>query len=104
MVPVEVSSLGGMSGKSERRAAQETVAAYHEAELAGLIEHVGGAIDRFRGGGIDAFDVDRVIFQFSRAAKELWKFCNYSDVEFAAREISERAPTGWWERAAPRQR
>jgi hypothetical protein len=99
-----VSSLERMSGKSERRAAQETVAAYHEAELAGLIEHVGGAIERFRGGELDAFDVDRVIFQFSRAAKELWKFCNYSDVEFAAREISERAPTGWWERAAPRQR
>ena len=35
---------------------------------------------------------------------ELWKFCNYSDVELAAREISERPPTGWWERAAPRQR
>jgi hypothetical protein len=69
-----VSSLERMSSKSERRAAQETVAAYHEAELAGLIEYVGGAIDRFRGGELDAFDVDRVIFQFSRAAKELWKF------------------------------
>jgi hypothetical protein len=104
MAPVEVGSLERMSSKSERRAAQETVAAYHEAQLAALIEHVDVAIDRFRGGELDAFDVDRVIFQFSRAAKELWKFCNYSDVEFAAREISERAPTGWWERAAPRQR
>lgn len=104
MAPVEVGSLERMSSKSERRAAQEAVAAYHEAQLAGLIEHVGGAIDRFRAGELDAFDVDRVIFQFSRAAKEPWKFCNYSDVMFTAQGISERAPTGWWERGAPRQR
>jgi hypothetical protein len=93
-----------MSSKSERRAAQEAVAAYHQAQLAGLIEHAGEAVDRFRAGELDAFDIDRIIFQFSRAAKELWKFCNYSDVVFTAQDISERPPTDWGERGAPRQR
>jgi hypothetical protein len=97
-------SLECMSSKSERRAAQETVAAYHETQLADLIEHVGQAIDRFRSGEVDAFETDRNIFQYSRAAKELWKFCNYSDVFFAARDISERPPVDWWERAALRKR
>jgi len=50
-----------MSGKSERRAARETVAAYHEARLAELVQRVGEAIDRFRVGEVDAFDIDQVI-------------------------------------------
>ncbi len=55
------------------------VAAYHEAELAVLVQRVGTAIDRFRNGELDAFDVDKVLFQYSRAAKELWKFCHLGD-------------------------
>jgi hypothetical protein len=93
-----------MASKSERRLAQEAVAAYHETQLADLIEHLGEAIDRFRAGELDAFDTDQTIFQYSRAAKELWKFCNDSDVVFTAQNLSERPPTGWWERGAPRQR
>ena len=71
-----------MSSKSERRAARESVAAYHEARLAALVQRVGEAIDRLRAGELDAFDTDQVIFQYSRAARELWKFCNLSDAEF----------------------
>lgn len=56
--------------------AREEVAAYHEARLADLIQRVGGAVDRFRVGELDAFDADQIIFQYSRSAKELWKFCN----------------------------
>ena len=44
-----------MSSKAERRAAREAVAAYHEAELAKLVERVGEAIDAFRSGQLDAF-------------------------------------------------
>ena len=66
-----------MSSNSERRAAREMVAAYHEARLAELVQRVGEAVDRFRAGEVDAFDADQVIFQYSRAAKELWKFCNF---------------------------
>jgi hypothetical protein len=93
-----------MSSKSEHRAARETVAAYHEARLAELVLRVGEALDRFRAGTLSAFDADQIIFQYSRAAKELWKFCNDSDVEFTARVIVDRAPADWWQRGAPSRR
>ncbi|HWM03524.1 MAG TPA: hypothetical protein VNP92_14420 [Actinophytocola sp.] len=93
-----------MSSKSERRAARETVAAYHEDRLAELVQRVGEAVDRFRAGELDALETDQGIFQYSRAAKELWKFCNASDVEFTATQIADRAPADWWERGEPRRR
>ena len=62
------------------------------------------AINRYRAGELDAFDVDTVTFQYSRAAKELWKFCNLTDVEIAARVIADHPPSDWWQRGAPRQR
>jgi len=93
-----------VSTKAERRAARETVAAYHEEQLGQLVQHLANAIDGYRAGNLDAFDVDQVAFQYSRAAKELWKFCNLTHIEIAARVIAEEAPTGWWERGAPRQR
>jgi hypothetical protein len=93
-----------MSSKSERQAARETVTAYHEARLAELVQRVGEAIDRFRAGEVDAFDTDQVIFQYSRAAKELWKFCSLPNVEFTASVIGDRAPADWWERGEPRRR
>ena len=55
-------------------------------------------------GEIGAFAVDEVIFQYSRAAKELWKFCNLGQVEFIARTVREEQPCDWWERGAPRRR
>jgi hypothetical protein len=93
-----------MSSKSERRAAREKVAAYHEARLAELVQRVGEAVDRFRSGELDAFDANQIIFQYSRAAKELWKFCNLSDVEFTASMIVDGAPVDWWDRGAPSRR
>ena len=93
-----------MSGKSERAAAREAVAAYHEASLAELLTHVAEAIDDFRGGRIDAFEVDQALFQYSRAARELWKFCNATDVEWTAEFARERPPTDWWERGAFKKR
>lgn len=99
-----VSNLVRMSSKSERRAAREAVAAYHEARLAALVHRVGEAVDRFRAEELDAFEADQVIFQYSRAAKELWKFCNLPDVEFTARMIGDRAPADWWDRGAPSRR
>ena len=81
-----------------------TVAAYHDAQLAELIKRVGEAVDRFRAGDIEAFDADKIMFQYGRAAKELWKFCNLGDVEFTARTIDDHASADWWERGAPRER
>lgn len=98
-----------MAGKSEKRAAVEAVAAYHEAQLAALLEHVAQAVDRFRAGELDAFEVDDIIFQYKRAAKELWKFCNLGDAVSTARLITDppeglAAPEGWWEEGAPKRR
>lgn len=93
-----------MSSKSKRRAAVEVVAEYHEGRLAELLQRVGDGVDRFRAGELDAFEVDQVIFQYSRAAKELWKFCNLSDAEFNAGMIRDGAAVDWWERGAPRHR
>jgi len=92
-----------MSTKSERQAAREAIAAYHEARLAERIRHVGEAVDRFRAGELDAFETDQIIFQYSRAAKELWKFCKLTDVVFTAEVIGECAPADWWERGAPKR-
>ncbi|GIE90164.1 hypothetical protein Are01nite_66440 [Actinoplanes regularis] len=93
-----------MSAKPERREARSVVAEYHQAELGVLVARAGEAVDAYRAGELDAFEVDRVLFQYSRAAKELWKFCNQLQVEIAAAMIRERAPHDSWERGAPRDR
>ena len=93
-----------MSAKSDRRAARETIAAYHEEQLGELVRRVELVIERFEEGEIDAFEVDEVIFQYSRAAKELWKFCNMGHVEIAARIVRDEPPGDWWDRGAPRRR
>jgi hypothetical protein len=80
------------------------VAEYHQAELQSLLARVAEAVDRYRGGELDAFDVDQVLFQYSRAAKELWKYCNLVQVEIAAAIIREQPPHDWWERGGPRRR
>ena len=79
------------------------VAAYHEAALGELVAHVAAAIDDFRSGGLDAFEVDRALLQYSRGAKELWKFCNTTDIEWTADLLSERPSIDWWERGAPKR-
>ena len=93
-----------MSRKSERQEAREVVASYHLASLAELVAHVADAVDRFRDGEIDAFDVDHVLFQYSRAAKELWRFCNMVDVEMTAQDVRGGLSIDWWQRATPRAR
>jgi hypothetical protein len=47
------------------------MAGYHQAQLGQLLAHVDAALSDFRSGRLDAFEVDRVLFQYSRAAKEL---------------------------------
>ncbi len=74
------------------------VAACHEAQLAELVERVVETVDSFRAGELDAFNADQVLSQYSRAAKELWKFCNLGDVVVTAWLSSEEAPAAWWER------
>ena len=42
------------------------MAVYHQAQLALLVQRVGAEVDRYRAGELDAFDIDQVIFQYSR--------------------------------------
>lgn len=99
-----MSNLGLVSSKSERRAARSVVEEYHDAQLSDLVNRGGDAIDRYRAGELDAFEVDRVLLQYSRAPKELWKFCNYLQVQIVAAMVREKPPNDWWERGAPRER
>lgn len=104
--------MGTESGKQERRAARALVTTYYEAELAGLIEHVAEALERYRSGELDASQVDDLIHRYGKAARELWKFCWSggvgSNIEFVARALEWRVAEGdapdWWEAAAPRER
>lgn len=93
-----------MSGKSGYQAAVEVVSAYDARELAALVERLCEAIDRHRAGGLDPFEVDQVVFQYSRAVKELRKFCHQSDVGSTAEDIDNGLAVDWWERGAFRKR
>lgn len=61
---------------SGRRAARESVAAYHEEHVGEPVRRVKVATERFQAGEIGAFEVDGVILQYSRAPKELSRLCN----------------------------
>src|ERR671919_3264978 len=61
--------------KAERRAARAAVGAYHEAELARLIDHVREGLERYGAGEIDAFELDELIHHYKRATQKLWSFC-----------------------------
>jgi hypothetical protein len=54
-VGLEYGTVPIVGTKAERRAAHEQVSAYHQAQLAGLLSHIRAAIDRYRGGEIDAY-------------------------------------------------
>ena len=45
------------------------MATYHEAELAGLVEHVTEAIERYDAGELDVYDVDEVIHRYHKATR-----------------------------------
>jgi len=100
------------STKAERRVARQRVSTYFDAELAKLVEQVEQAIARYRAGEIDVHDVDEVIRRYSKAARELWKFCwsggSGSHVLFVARTLelwaAEADQVDWWEEAERRRR
>lgn len=84
-----------VSCKSERRAAREDVAAYHEEPLTVLVARVGEAIDSFRAGELEATEVDHVLFQYSRVVKEPWKFCNLGRLSSQrTSSVGSTRPTG----------
>ena len=70
------SSVPPSPSKAERRAARAAVGAYHEAELARLLEHVREGLARYDAGEIDAFELDDLIHHYKRATQKLWSFCS----------------------------
>jgi hypothetical protein len=61
--------------RTRRRAARAAIAASHQARLDELVSHVAAAVDGWREGSLDVYDVDEVLHRYQRAARELWKFC-----------------------------
>ena len=100
----------GASPKQARKAAATRVSAYHEAQLAGLLERVREGFSRYDAGEIDAFELDDLIHHYKRAARELWKLCAVSGsrVETVARTLeywsAEDEQPDWWDAGAPRRR
>ena len=97
-------SLGLCPRQSDDQGEFQVALPYREDQLGELVRRVKVATERFQAGEIDAFEVDEVIFQYSRAAKELWKFCNMGQVEFTARIVRDEPPGDWWDRGARRRR
>jgi hypothetical protein len=95
--------------KAERRAARAAVGAYHEAELARLIDHVREGLARYDAGEIDAFELDELIHHYKRATQKLWSFCTGggAHVYSTARTLEWLRDQGelpdWWEQATPRR-
>jgi hypothetical protein len=96
--------------KAKRQAARALLATYHEAKLADLLEHVRKGFTEYADGRIDAFALDSIIYQYSRAAKELWKFCSVSGSQgqTAAWTLERWRESGeepdWWQEAEPARR
>lgn len=94
--------------KARRRAARRRVGEYHEAELAGLLEHVRDGFARFDSGDLDAFELDDLIHHYKRAARELWKFCVLPRAESVASLLNDLGEPNelpdWWEAGRPRRR
>ena len=85
-----------------------TVTGYHEAQLGKLLERVRDALRRYETGELDAFAVDAVMHQYTRAARELWKFCGdlsgsgaASTASVLRRSPEEADAIDWWERGRP---
>ena len=105
--------MGARQGSKEaRRAARALVATYHEAELAGLVERVAEAIERYRAGELQVHDVDELIHRYHKATQELWKFCfsggagAYAETVAATLEhlTAEGERPDWWASAERRRR
>jgi hypothetical protein len=109
-VESEAKSGALTSERAQRLAARKTIAAYHEEQLRGLLEHVREGFARLDAGEIDVFELDDIIHHYKRSARELWKFCGSSGsewmravgmLEFLREQDDE---PDWWEAGFPRAR
>jgi hypothetical protein len=104
------SSFPPEPSKAVRRAAGAAVGAYHEADIARLLEHVRDGIARYDAGEIDAFELDDLIHRYKRATQKLWTFCSgggsqiYSTARMLEMQREEGELPDWWDLATPRRR
>lgn len=91
--------------RPQPRADQALVAAYHEAQLANLLERVRAGFAAYDAGQLDAFGLDDFIHRYKRAASRLWSFCvgTGGQVEMAVTLgwKAEGNEADWWEAADP---
>ena len=87
------------------------IGTYHEQQLRLLLERVRDGLARMDRGEIDPFELDDVIYHYTKAARELWKFCGSSGGgwEAAARTLQYLSEQGeelpdWWAAAERRRR
>jgi len=99
------------SSKADRRSDVARVTAYHEEQLAKLLERVREGFRRYEAGELNAFELDELIHRYKCSARELWKFCgdlSGSRARFTARAIEELAigsdSVDWWDRGKQRAR
>jgi hypothetical protein len=112
LLPVLRYALSLMAGRpprsrAQRRADRALIAAYHEAQLANLLERVRAGFAAYDAGQLDAFGLDDIIHRYKRAASKLWSFCfgTGGQVEMAVRTLEWLRADGnepdWWEEADP---
>ena len=96
--------------KAQRRADLEAVGAYHEEQLAKLLQRVRDGFARYDAGAIDAFELDELIHHYKRAAQKLCSACvgGGAHASRMARllewQAAEGEQTDWWELGAPKHR
>ena len=101
---------GSSSEKARREEARATVAAYHQEQLRGLLEHVRDGFDRLDSGDLDAFELDDLIHHYKQATKRLWVFCeagggNWTSTAAALADMRARGvERDWWAETGGRGR
>jgi hypothetical protein len=96
--------------KADRRVARAQIAAYHEAQLRSLLEHVRAGFGWLDAGEIDEFQLDDLIHHYKRSAAKLWRFCGSSGGQWlqAANTLAYLRDEGeepdWWEQGASHPR
>lgn len=96
--------------KAGRRAARVFIDEYHETQLTDLIDRLRQALVRFEANEMSAFEFDDVVYRYTRASRELWKFCvgTGGHVLHTARMLEFYEFRGdqpdWWEAGAPSRR
>ena len=99
-----------LNDKAKRRAGTAALAAYHKAQLAGLLERVRDGFHDYDAGRLDEFGLDELIHHYTEANQLLWSFCSVSggrvSQQMAILELERQDGNepDWWDAAEQRLR